>query len=294
VDAKASAAADGPLVSILTPSLNQARFVSDCLESIDSQDYPRIEHVVVDGGSTDGTLDVLRQAANGGLHLIVERSSQSAALNRALECSSGEIVGWLNTDDAYLGVDAVGSAVEALAGRPDAVAAYGDAVVAGADGRLLRHVATDAARLDRLEPFSPLVQPAVFFRRDAVADGFLREDLDLTMDYELWVRLRRKGAFARIDRILAVDRDHVDAKSRARMDELADELRRVAALHGVPLDERGRLRRQLHALGRRAGGLLPMLRIERDYELAYPARVDSRWRRAVRQLALPQRLLANI
>jgi glycosyltransferase involved in cell wall biosynthesis len=289
-----SAADARPLVSILTPSLDQARFVRDCLESIARQDYPEIEQVVVDGGSTDGTLDVLRAAEGERLTLIVEKSKQSAALNRALESSAGEIIGWLNTDDAYLGVDAVRLAVEALAANPGAVAAYGDAVVAGEDGRLLRHVAADASRLDRLEQFSPLVQPAVFFRRAAVADGFLREDLDVAMDYELWVRMRRMGEFARIDRILAIDRDHAQAKSRARMDDLATELRRVSEMHGVPLDERARLRRRLAAVGRRARGVAPMLTIERDYELAYEARVDGRWRRALRQLAVPQGLLARV
>lgn len=289
-----SAASSQPLVSILTPSLNQERFVRDCLESIARQDYPAIEQVVVDGGSTDGTLEVLRAAANGRLKLIVEKSKQSAALNRALAESTGEIVGWLNTDDAYLGVDAVGRAVQELEARPDAVAVYGDAVVAGEDGRLLRHVAADAGRLDRLEPVSPLVQPAVFFRRAAVADGFLREDLDLAMDYELWVRLRRTGEFARIDRILAIDRDYAQAKSRARMGELADELRRISEMHGVPLDDRSGLRRRVAAFARRGRGLAPLLTIERDYELAYGAKVDQRWRRAVRQVGLPQSLLARV
>jgi hypothetical protein len=127
-----------------------------------------------------------------------------------------------------------------------------------------------------------------------VADGFLREDLDVAMDYELWVRLRPMGEFARIDRILAIDRDHVQAKSRARMDDLATELRRVSEMHGVPLDERTPLRRRMAAMGRRARGVGPMLTIERDYELAYEARVDARWRRALRQLAVPQGLLARV
>jgi glycosyltransferase involved in cell wall biosynthesis len=282
------------LVSVLTPSLNQVAFVRDCIDSIASQDHPSIEQVVVDGGSTDGTLDVLRAAESERLRVHVSpKSGQSRALNEALALSRGEIIGWLNTDDAYFGVDAVSLVVAAFEANPDAIVVYGDAAVVDEEGRVLRHVSTDAADLARVQEHSPLVQPAVFFRREAVAEGFLREDLDVVMDSELWVRLSKRGRFHKVNRILAVDRDYAACKTRSRGPQVRTEMEFVADLHGVPMDERvGARRKAAHGV-RRALGVLPMLTLERRYRFAYPALVDSRWRRLLRQVAQPQSRLSS-
>ena len=288
------ASAGSPLVSILSPSLNQARFVRDCLASIARQDYPHVEHIVVDGGSTDGTVEILRSDGGESMRLIVEPSSQSGALNRAFAESRGEIIGWLNTDDAYFGVEAVRLAVEALSRHPRAAVVYGDAAIVDESGRVLRHVLTDASRLTRVESVSPLVQPAAFIRREVIADRFLRDDLDVAMDYELWLRLAREHDFEKVDRILAVDRDYAAAKSRARGDDLQAELAGIARDYGIPLDGRARFVRAVERLARRFRGVRPLLTLEGDYDFAYPARIDARWRRALRQVAVPQRSLSRI
>src|SRR5690242_19457333 len=105
--------ADGPLVSIVTPSLNQARWLREAIESVRAQDYPHVEHVVVDGGSTDGTLEILREYDH--LRWVSEPDrGQSHALNKGFQLATGEIFGWLNADDAYPPI-AVSEAVAALA-----------------------------------------------------------------------------------------------------------------------------------------------------------------------------------
>ena len=282
----------GPLVSVLTASLNQAAFVGDCLASVRRQDYEPIEHIVVDGDSSDGTLEILRGERREALSVFVEPgSSQSEALNAAFARSSGEIVGWLNTDDAYFGVDAVSTVVEAFGRNPHCVAVYGDAVMIDERGRVLRHVSTSVPTPRRMETLSPLVQPAVFFRREAVADDFLREDLNLVMDYELWLRLQSRGPFRKVNRILAVDRDYAGRKTRSLTAETAEELERLALAYGIPPDDRARPLRAVSRWLRRVSGLGPLLTVERRYRLAFAAELDAGGRRLVRQLALPQRFL---
>src|SRR5688572_23602687 len=99
------------LVSILTPSYNYAQFIGDCLLSVTNQTHPNIEHIVVDDASTDGTVDVLRDTGTSVRWVSEPDRGQSHALNKALAMSEGEIIGWLNADDAYADTRAVERAV---------------------------------------------------------------------------------------------------------------------------------------------------------------------------------------
>jgi glycosyltransferase involved in cell wall biosynthesis len=279
--------ADMPLVSILTPSFNQIDFVLDCLDSVCRQTHKPLEHIVVDAGSTDGTLELLRSRADDDLQVLVRPgTSQAEAVNIALEASAGSIIGWLNTDDAYLGVDAVAAAVAAFSRDLEGVVAYGNGVIAGENGSILRYVRT-SARLERRRETSPLVQPAVFIRRGVLAHRFLRPDLQLTLDYELWLWLRTRGRFVKVNRALAIDRDHGGRKMRAQTGVLRDERVRIWTEYGL----RPALPRPIVLCGRwlqRVAGLAPLLRLERDYEFAFTGRLDGRWPRVTRQLLRTQ------
>jgi glycosyltransferase involved in cell wall biosynthesis len=119
--------ANEPLVSILTPSFNQARWLVDTLQSVARQTYPHIEHIVMDGGSTDGTVDLLTHAGSRVTWKSEPDRGQSHALNKALAASTGEIIGWINSDDAYYDVDAVAAVAQCFARHPEVDVVYGHA-----------------------------------------------------------------------------------------------------------------------------------------------------------------------
>src|SRR5579863_5317264 len=201
-----------PLVSLVTPSLNSAKFIRQTIESVVAQDYPRIEHVVMDGGSTDGTLEIL--ASFPGLTVLSAPDRGAAdAINRGFEQTQGEYFSYLNSDDVLL-PGAISAAVEGLDRDPEAGAVYGDAWwIDEHGGRIGAYPVQDfdSGRLGR-ECF--ICQPASLLRRGAFDKaGRLDPDLDLTFDYELWMRLARIYPVRRIPAPLACSRMHRSNKS---------------------------------------------------------------------------------
>jgi glycosyltransferase involved in cell wall biosynthesis len=184
-----------PLVSIVTPSMNQGAWLEECLRSVLGQDYPHIEYLVMDGGSTDGSLDILRGQDGRLAWQSGPDGGQSQALCTAYGRMKGEILGWLNSDDVYL-PGAVSQAVRALQANPALGMVYGNAEFIDTGGRLLgttAHVSSvrDADTLLRLGDC--IAQPAAFFRRAAYeAVGGLDPSLHYAMDYDLWLRLTRR------------------------------------------------------------------------------------------------------
>ncbi len=221
-----------PLISIVTPSLNQRRFIEATIESVLSQDYPHIEYIVVDGGSTDGTLDVLARY-DGRLRWISEPDrGQSDAINKGFRRSRGSILAWLNSDDVYL-PGAVRSAVEQLAGQPDAAMVYGDGYLIDESGRVTgRFPATEPFDLWKLVyVLDYILQPSAFFRRDAVeAVGYLDEHLHWGMDWDLFIKIGKRFRVDYLPKPLASLREHRSAKTssggRQRLSELVDVMHR--------------------------------------------------------------------
>jgi glycosyltransferase involved in cell wall biosynthesis len=210
-----------PLVSIVIPSFNQGRFIEDTLQSILRQDYPRIEVIVMDGGSTDETLDVLRRFSDRITYVSERDRGQSDALNKGVQQARGEFVGWLNSDDIYLFEDTVSSVMSAFSAEeaPDMV--FGDYVRISDSNRFMRVYHTwreyDFERLLRVCYIS---QPTVFFRADVIKDNPVDESLHYGMDIEYWLRLGKKGyTFQHIGRLIAAERIHASAKTVARPDD---------------------------------------------------------------------------
>ena len=146
-----------PLVSIITPSYNQVQYLEDTIQSVIQQDYPNIEYFVVDGGSTDGSLEIIERYKNKLAWWVSEPDQgQADAINKGFRKASGEIIAWLNSDDLYL-PGAISSAVELFHENPTSGVIYGDAVSADANGRLLNEL-----RLTIGEPgiFSSLISYA--------------------------------------------------------------------------------------------------------------------------------------
>lgn len=212
---------DSPLVSVLTPSLNQARWLRHNLDSVAAQRYQRIEQVVMDGGSTDGSLEILARARHNVRWSSQPDRGQSHALNKALAKSRGEIIGWINSDDAYFNGEAVDYAVELFTRHPAVDVVYGHTALVNRDGLVLQAIWAPpfSRRLLRFHNF--ITQPSVFIRRSALRPSFLNEDFHSYMDKELWLRLAATGhRFLRANRVLAIDRHYPERKGIARVDLL--------------------------------------------------------------------------
>ena len=275
---------DAPLVSILTPSFDQGRFLRDCLDSVARQTYPRIEHIVVDGGSTDSTLAILESTEDAVRWISEPDHGQADAVNKAFEAGTGEIVGWVNSDDGLFAVDTVARVVAAFEQHPDAGVVYGDAALVDESGRILRHHRSRWPA-GPLPLASPLVQPAVFFRRAVIDpdEPLLRVDLRRFLDYELWLRLHRRGVrFVHLPAVLAVDRDHPQRKVRTTDEIFIRESAQLVQEYG-PVFAVPRFRR-VAGLLRRVQGFREVWRWER-YEPAFPWRTDKRIPRLIRQVA---------
>jgi glycosyltransferase involved in cell wall biosynthesis len=217
-----------PLVSIVVPSFNQASFLEATVDSLLSQDYPLLEAIVVDGGSTDGSLEILRRYGPRLSRWISEPDAgQADAINKGLRMATGEIVAWLNSDDLYL-PGAVSAAVRALETHPEAVMVYADGVLIDEEASLLDwHRYRQYGLLDLLS-FDVLLQPTVFIRRSALEKvGLLRQDLHLILDHELWIRLAAHGPLLHVPTYWAAERTHPQAKTVAAAAEFVAEARRL-------------------------------------------------------------------
>jgi len=212
-----------PTVSIITPSYNQGRFIERTIQTVLEQDTRgrSLEYVIVDGGSTDTTADIVRRYVDRLRWVSEPDGGQADAVNKGLRSSSGEVIGWLNSDDVYY-PGAISAACELFEAHPALDVVYGDAEHIDKNGVVLGRYPTEPFALRRLEEICYLCQPAVFFRRRVVERfGMLDERLHLALDYEYWLRLALGGAtFCYLPRVLAGWRLYPGIKSYARRLEM--------------------------------------------------------------------------
>lgn len=207
---------DQPLVSIITPSYQQDKFIEETIESVLSQDYPNLEHIVIDGGSTDGTVEILKSYDHLGerFRWVSEKDrGQSHAINKGLAMAKGEIIGWLNSDDTYM-PHAVKRAVSALQQNPQWGMVYGRANYTDEQNQVIGPYPVEPFQLNRLYETCFICQPAAFIRKEVFDRvGGIDESFHFCMDYELWMRISKHYPISFIEDVLATSRMHKDSKT---------------------------------------------------------------------------------
>lgn len=216
------------LVSIVTPSYNQAPFLEQTMQSVLEQDYPHIEYIVVDGGSTDNSAEIIKQYADRLAYWISERDSgQAEAINKGFARANGEILAWLNSDDYYMR-NTVSVAVRCFEQNPDVVMVYGDMLAVDGDGQTINVLKYKQLSLEDLLCFQIVGQPSVFFRRSALEKtGWLEPSFHFMLDHHLWIRLAQEGRILHVPQVWSAARYHPGAKNRAKAAEFGREAFRV-------------------------------------------------------------------
>jgi len=221
-----------PKISIVTPSFNQGAFIEEALISVKEQNYPDVEHIVIDGASTDQTAEILhRYAGTPGwehLHWISEPDTgQSDALNKGFRMATGSIVGWLNSDDRYR-PGCFATITKGFSQHPRADVLYGDYTWIDEKGRIksIRREIEFSRFILSYHHVLYIATVSTFFRRRLFEDGnFLNINLQYAMDYEFFLRLTEKGyRFQHLPSVLADFRWHAQGKSTAHLDgQLAEQ-----------------------------------------------------------------------
>ncbi|MBI2685135.1 MAG: glycosyltransferase [Acidobacteria bacterium] len=206
-----------PLVTIITPCLNMESFIRKTIESVLSQDYPNIEYILVDGGSTDRTAEVICEFVAqypDRMRLIVEPDGGVAeALEKGLAAAKGKVFAYINADDTYF-PGAVRTAVHWLQENPDNAGVYGNAYWIDNDGKRIDSYPTEPFHKETLVKSCYICQPACFLRADVLRSvGGFDTEYQVAFDYELWLRLAQTHELLKIEALLANSRMHRSNKT---------------------------------------------------------------------------------
>jgi len=203
-----------PMVSIVTPSFNQTQFLEETILSIIRQDYPNIEYIIIDGGSTDSSVDIIRKYEKQIAHWVSEPDEgQSNAINKGFAKAKGSIFAWLNSDD-ILAPSAVRIAVYFLAQNPEVGLVYGDRLHIDAKGNVVGFNRCPSHNPGMFKRNFTLPQEATFFRRDIFEKvGGLDEGLHFSMDFDLWCKMSKVTCMLHVPAFMGYFREHETAKS---------------------------------------------------------------------------------
>lgn len=199
-----------PLVSVVVPCLNRASYLTPTIDSVLKQDYPNLECLVIDGGSRDGTLEILEGFGSRVRWVSEPDDGHADAINKGWKMSRGEILAWLNADDVYAATDAVRTAAAFLKSHPETDVVYGDHALISKDGKvvsdIIRHREWDLARAVKYCDHI-ITQPACFMKRSILEKvGWLDPSFRNCKDHELWLRIGRVGRITYLPVLLAYER----------------------------------------------------------------------------------------
>lgn len=226
-------ASDFPRISVVTPSFNQGQFIEETIRSVLLQGYPNLEYIIIDGGSTDGSADIIKKYSTYLRYWQSQKDSgQSDAINQGLQMATGEIVGWLNSDDWYE-PGTLNKVGEFFVENQEKNIVMGDCHLVNQDDLIFDNVLNNERGLNEIIRFwearSIPTQPALFFRKKLLEiHGYLDPSLYYAMDYDLWLRFSRDNHFYHIDQFFANYRFHPNSKGGdQKMDRFLPEWRRV-------------------------------------------------------------------
>ena len=250
-----------PLISIVTPSYNQAHFLERTIRSVLDQGYPRLEYMILDGGSTDGSTDVIRRYESSlSFWRSHPDSGQSSAINEGWGRATGSVLAWLNSDDYYL-PGTLAFVGDFFRTHPGAPMLYGLSDFVDPAGRPIATVGRPFDRNRLLRGEQPMPQPSTFISRDALqVVGPLDDTLHYAMDYDLFLRVTGIGEPAFTMRTLSAFTVHPDAKTTARRNVARQESLRVAARYA---DRGNRVALKLFAIRARVYHSMPRSLMDR-------------------------------
>lgn len=266
------------LVSIITPSYNQAKYLEQTITSVLEQSYPSIEYIVVDGKSKDNSIDIIKKYADKLAYWVSEKDKgQADAINKGFSRATGEIIAWLNSDDYYL-PGAVQAAVKVFEENPDIVLVYGNMLAVNEHGVTFNTMNYRQLTLKDLLCFNIIGQPAVFMRRSALLQtNGLDATFHFLLDHLLWIQIAKQGKILHVNQTWAAARYHAEAKNVSKAAEFGREAFRI--LETIAQDKD--LAKALLSVDRRAHA--SAFRVDARYLLdgGYPAKALQQWFRAL-------------
>ena len=211
-------------LTVVTPSYNQGKYIKRTIESVLSQGISDLEYIVMDGGSTDETVDILKSYGDKIIWRSEKDKGQTDAVNKGIKASTGEIIGWLNSDDIYY-PETFEKVLKVFAENPDVNVVYGNAYHIDEEDGIMEEYYTEDFDYERLKDICFICQPSLFFRKSVVDKyGYLDDKLQYTMDYDYWLRLGKGEKFYRINDFIAGSRLYDDNKTLGARRKVHEEM----------------------------------------------------------------------
>ena len=215
-----------PKISIVTPSYNQGQFLEETIRSVLLQGYPNLEYIIIDGGSQDNSVEIIKKYEPWLTYWVSEPDrGQAHAINKGFKRAQGDILAWINSDDFYT-KEAIAKAVRSFLKYNEIDVLYGDCLYIDKNGKQIKYV--------KALPFSPITlfvgsipQPSTFFRRHCLNVGFLDETLQCAFDYEFWLRFNKRHRFTYISIPLSYFRFHENSKTISQQVKMQEETYQV-------------------------------------------------------------------
>lgn len=270
-----------PSIAIVTPSFNQAAYLEQTIRSVLEQDYPEVEYRILDGGSTDGSIEIIGKYGDRLAGWASEKDNgQADAIARGFAQSSADVLAYINSDDTYL-PGAFRAAGEAFAAHPDVDLIYGDVVFIDSDGRPLAIDVLPRFNIEDLKRVCVIPQQAAFWRRSAYeAAGGIDTSFQFALDYDLFLRLASGGRVLHVPRLMATFRHHAEAKTTRWREQWAKEDRLLHTRHLGRETWNAGDRLRMKWLTARQIGAIASRRLRGE---AFPCLTPARWQRIARR-----------